>query len=328
MWEDSPLSEKVFQHFNTRFGQMLAPLGLLKVLSIYSSRSEFPRLPVMHEARSREFKGLTMRVAMRMFTKDWTIPIEGEKTIHCMEKDYGDDWDGKCVCVDDANTMFSDMAMRTRQRWLSAFSMLISGKKYEYGDKVNGSFTITGRISLLINLAAPSYSMHKNELSNTTLGNRLFIVHRWLPIAENRECKKNFTETMGLKPKFLKIEEHYNRRVRNFSDYEGRVEQLADDYSALAVRSPSECQDIITAIVRENARLNERNYVCDDDIMLVRMLRPYNKDPMMPDKPRVVEFLRQERSFSDIIKLLGKSRSYYPTLSRIKKEAKEKGAID
>jgi len=131
-----------------------------------------------------------------------------------------------------------------------------------------------------------------------------------------------------MKPKGIKFTKHYNRTIRNLSEYESDIQKIAEDYAGLAVRSPFECEDIITAIVSENARINHRNYVCDDDIRLAKMLKPYNIDPMVPDKPRVIEFLKQGRSYPDICRLLNKPLSYKSTISHFKKQALQTGALD
>jgi len=89
IFENSPVSEEIFNYFNSRTGQYLAPIGLLKVLSIHSAGSKFPRLHVLHEARSREFKTQTTLMALKFFDKNMYIYISGEKTIHGMKKILG-----------------------------------------------------------------------------------------------------------------------------------------------------------------------------------------------------------------------------------------------
>ncbi|MCL6579045.1 MAG: hypothetical protein K6T73_06615 [Candidatus Bathyarchaeota archaeon] len=328
MFEHSPVSKRIFSYFNERIGQVIAPIGLLKVLSIHSAGSPFPRLSVLHEARSREWKTQTNLLAMKFFSDDMYIYISGEKTIHGMVKDYGRIWNNKCLVVNDGTLLFSSLAKRSRDRWLTAISVLLTEKKYEYSDNVQ-RFKVLGKISLLVNLATPSFAYYKNELFRATLGNRLFVVHGWLNREANRRCKANYEKTAQMPlPLKEKITEHYNRTIRNLNEYKKEIEFYADEYSALAVRNPIECQDIVTAIISENARINKRNRICDDDIKLVRMLRYYNIDPEVPDEPRVIEFLKQGRSYEDICHLLNKPRSYYSTISYYRKKAKRIGALD
>ena len=137
----------------------------------------------------------------------------------------------------------------------------------------------------------------------------------------------NFENTRKLKPK-IKIEERYSKKIKNISEYRKDLEHYAKDYGILSVRNTAECLDIVTAIASENARFNQRNYLSEDDIKLVRMLRGYNIDPVVPDKPRVVGFLKEGRSYKDICHLLGRPRSYYSTISHYKKEALLRGVLD
>lgn len=326
LFEESPNSLKAYNYFNKRIGQHIAPVGLLKVLSIHSAGSHYPRLSVLHEARSREFKSVTSSLAKRFFDKDMYMYIVGEKTIHGMVKDYGEDWDEKCIIMNDGNLLFKAVAKRGRERWMSATSVLLTEGKYPYSDNIQ-SFTITGKISIIINLATPSFSRHKNEIFESTLGNRMFIAHAWLKEKENIQCKRNFANTKRLKPK-VKITERYSRRIKNISEYEKDLEHYAKDYGILSVRSTAECLDIVTAIASENARFNNRNYLIEDEIALVRMLRSYNVDPRVPNEPRVVGFLKEGRSYKDICHLLGRPRSYFSTISHYKKKAVERGVLD
>lgn len=326
LFEESPKSKRVYVYFNKRIGQFLALIGLLKVLSIHSSSSTYPRLHVLHEARSREFKSVTSSLAKKFFDKELYIYITGEKTIHGMLKDHGEDWDEICIIINDGNLLFKALGKRTRERWLSAMSVVLTEESYKYSDNVQ-SFEITGKISIIINLATPSFTRHKNEIFESTLGNRLFIAHAWLKERENLRCKKNFENTKRLKPK-VKITERYNRRIKNIREYSKILEHYAKDYGILSVRSTAECLDIVKAIASENARFNQRNYLTDDDIKLVRMLRGYNIDPMVPDEPRVTGFLKEGRSYKDICHLLGRPRSYFSTISYYKKKALQRGVID
>jgi len=326
VFENSPVSERIFGYFNCRIGQRIAPIGLLKALGINSASYPYPRLPLIHEARSREWKTITSLLAMKMFSEDFYIYISGEKTIHGMVKDYGKVWHKRCLIINDGNLLFSALSKRSRDRWLSAISVLLTEKRYEYSDNIN-RFTVIGWISLLINIPTPSYTYYKNELFRTTLGNRTLIVHPWLTAKQNRRCKDAFEKTKNMKFKD-KITERYKRTIKNLSEYKEQIRTYADDYSALAVKSPSECEDHITAIVTTNARLNHRNYIHEDDMLLVRMLRNYLIDPLVPNEPRVIEFLKQGRSYPDIIHLLGKKRSYYATISYYKKKAIKRGVLD
>jgi len=325
-FEESPNTEKIFSYFNTRIGQYVAPIGLLKVLAIHSAGSSYPRLSVIHEARSREWKTQTMKLAMNMFDEDMYIYFGGETTIHGLKNDYGTDLDEKALLMNDGNALLKSLAKRSRGRWLSATSVLMTENEYEYSDNIQ-RFKLKGKVSLIINLATPSYLRHKNEIFETTLGDRMFIAHAWMKEKYNIQCKRNFDATMKLCPKVL-ITERNKKTIQNYSEYENELLAYAKDYGILGVRSTAECIDIVKAIVRENARINDRNYICEDDIMLIRMLRKYNVDPFVPDEPRVIECLKEGRNYPDICHLLRKKSSYYSTISLYKKRAMQKGVLD
>ena len=169
LFEESPKSKKVYSYFHRRTGQVLAPIGLLKVLSIHSSASTYPRLNLLHEARSREFKSVTSNLARKFFDKELYLYITGEKTIHGMRREFGEDWDKICIILNDGNLLFKALGKRTRERWLSAISVLLTEENYSYTDNVQ-DFILTGKISLLINIATPSFTRHKKEIFESTLG--------------------------------------------------------------------------------------------------------------------------------------------------------------
>jgi hypothetical protein len=327
MFEESPTSERIFDYFNRRIGQTIAPIGLLKSLAIYSAGCSFPRLALIHQGRSREHKSNTTNMVTQMFSKEMYIHIVGEQTIHRIAENYGTDLDGKCILIDDGNLLFSNLAYRTKMRWLSLVSTLLTQRKAVYGDKMN-EFTLTGRVSLAINMATPSWNRHKNEIFETNLGNRAFIVHPTFTDYQRIEARKTFKETKKVKPHVF-ISERNNRTIKNLSEYEEELLAYAKDYAILSIRNTTECQDIIEAIVKTNARINDRNYVCDDDLRLIRMLRQYNIDPNVPDEPRVIGFLKEGRSSKDICHLLGKPlKTYKSTISYYRKKGLERGTLD
>jgi hypothetical protein len=326
MFEESPISRKIFRYFDKRIGQTVAPIGLVKALAIHSAGSSRPRLSLMHVARSREFKSVTMMFAKKMFSEDMYVYIGGEQTVHRLKKDYGEDLNKKAILVNDGNMLFSAMARHTKDRWLGGMACLLTERSFPYGDNVD-SFRLHGKISLLINLATPAFNRNKSEIFNTTIGNRLWIAHSWLTEEHNFQCKRNMDSTKGLSSNVF-ITEHYNRTIRNVSEYDKELVRFAKRYGVYSVRSAPECLDIVTAIACENARINHRNYLCEDDMELLRSLEDYNIDPLVPEHHRIIQGLRDELSPSDICHILHKSPSYKTTISKVKRKATESGALD
>jgi hypothetical protein len=326
MFDDSPVTRRILAYGGLRLGQFLSPVVHTKVLAIHSAESPYPRLPVIHEARSREFKSKTLELAEQMFDKDMYIWLSGDTTINALENEFGVDLDGKCIDIDEGSLLFTAMHKRSSNRWLTCVSHLYSEERYKFGIE-RDSFVLKGRISLVINIPTPQFYKHKNELFDVTLADRAFILHSWLKSEEHRRCKERFERTAKL-DSGVYITERYNRTIRNLNEYKDELWSYAKDYGILAVRSPAECYDIVIAIASENARINQRNYLTEDDINLVRMLRSYNVDPQVPDEPRVIGFLKEGRTYKDVCHLLGKSQSYYSTISHYKKRALQRGALD
>ncbi len=325
-FEYSPVSNWIWEYAGRRLGQVLAPIVLWKVLTIHGSLADFPRLSGIHEGRSREFKTVTSKMAMSMFSKDMYVYIDGEKTIHRIRRDYGENLSGKCFIINDGTMIFNALGSRTKSRWLGAFAGLLTEENYEYGDNIN-RFTLKGRISLLINMPTPIWNYNKNRIFNSTLGNRLDVIHLWLRKKQNLIFKHNYEKTMKLQPK-VHITRHNRKVIKNFKEYRKELEDMALDYSCLAVRSQAEMLDVVSAIVREHARINNRSYICDEDIRLLRILRDYHIDPNTPDEHRVVSCLDNCYSFKEICHLLRKPTSYKSTISYYRKKALERGVLD
>jgi len=326
MFEDSPITRKILAFGDFRLGPYLAFVILAKFLAIHSAESSYPRLPVIHEARSREFKSKTLELAEQMFDKDMYIWLSGDTTINALVQEYGTNLDGKSIDVDEGALLFTAMHKRSSSRWLTGFSHLYSEEKYKFGIQ-RDRFELRGRISLVINIPAPQFYRHKTELFDVTLADRALILHSWLKSAQHHRIMERFRRTMELESEVF-VTERYNKTIRNLGEYRDELWTYAKEYGTLAVRSPAECEDIVTAIASENARINLRNYICDDDIELVRILRPYNIDPQVPDEPRVIGFLKENRTYKDICHLLDKPLSYYSTISHYKKRALQRGALD
>jgi hypothetical protein len=325
-FEESPTTDRILAYGSIRLGQYISPMVLIKALAIHSAESPYPRLPVIHEARSREFKSITLKLASQMFDKDMYIWMSGDTTINALKNEYGTDLDGKSLNLDEGSLLFNAMHKRSSNRWLTGVSHLYSEERYKFGIE-RESFELTGRISLVINIPAPQFYKHKQELFDVTLADRAFIPHSWLKAEEHRQCKERYERTAKLKPHIFIIE-RYSRTIRNLNEYKDELWAYAKDYGILAVRSPAECYDIVQAIASENARINLRNYLTQDDMNVVRMYRSYNVDPKVPDEPRVIGFLKEGRTYRDICHLLGKNERYKSTISHYKKRAELRGALD
>jgi len=263
---------------------------------------------------------------MRFFSKDLYKNMMGEMTIHAFKREWGEDLGRICISLNDGTLLFSNLGSRTKARWMTAVSSLYTEKRYHYSDNF-GHFDLRGQISLIINIATPSYKYYKGELDRTTLNNRLMRIHAWLHKQERHECKRKYSATKKLKPT-VKIEKIYPLRIKNISDYEGEIRTYADLYSALAVRHPDEVEDLLKGAIKAQCNINHRNYMGEDEIKLIKTLKPYMVDPIVKDYSRIVELLKLEKSYRDICILLKKPLDYKSTISKVRTRARTTGALD
>lgn len=182
-----------------------------------------------------------------------------------------------------------------------------------------------GKCTAIINQTTESFNYYKNKLEYSTVLERFFTSHHRLTLEEQRESKALRLRNFHLKDRIRRIRP---RRIRNLNKYKGIVKEYAMDYSALALRSYNGCRDIIIAMLKSHAILNDRNRLVLDDISFVRMMRDYLIDPFAPNDHRIIECLRQGRSYKDICLLLNRKPSYKAYISKVARRAKERGVID
>ena len=102
----------------------------------------------------------------------------------------------------------------------------------------------------------------------------------------------------------------------------------AKKFSYLSLRTFVGCQDLIKALVRAHAALNQRTEVCTDDLALVSMVKPYLIDPFSPYDGRIVELWAQGGlSSRGICKAIGKSKNYHTQVERIVRKARLRGVL-
>jgi len=141
-------------------------------------------------------------------------------------------------------------------------------------------------------------------------------------------CQNTFGKTMWMRPP-LYIKERYNEPIENLDDYDKELTVYAKEFGTLSMRSASECKDIIKAVASENARINRRNFLCEDDMRLIRMVKPYIKDPLHSQEQEVIGYLKEGRSYTDICHLMGREpKQFKPLISYYRKKALLRGVLD
>lgn len=338
MFEESPNTKESIGHFTRVFGQYLAPLGHARVLNINSAGCPFPPSSGIYVMPSREFKSKLSDHAQKFFSRNRYLDLSGDETLHGLKEAYGQEVQGlkfdylvnlhgKCVMIDESNLTFEAMNTRSRYRLLATLSKLYSDGYADYKSEI-GSFRLWGRISFVFNVVSELFAKTENVIRLTTLGQRSLIAYGWLKDEEKVHIRENYRKYGALKPK-IRLDEPYTRTIKNMGEYRGELTSLAKDYAILGVRNLSETLEIVEAIASSNARFNFRNYLCDDDIKIVRMLRGYNINPHRTTFVMVVGFLKEGRSFRDICHLLGKPYpTYKSTISHYKRLAEDRGLLD
>lgn len=324
MFEDSPVSKRLFRFFNFKYGQVIAPVGLLKACVMASNQLGYPRLNGWFVAPTRQYKTQTSKEIMRAFSRKLWINVGSDFTMHSLHYDYGSNVNGKTFMVNDGTVLFSTKSARAKERLVGGLAELLSDEKYTYAD-FRHHWTIRGRCTAIVNMTSESFNYYKNKLLGSTLLERFFVSFHKLTLREQRETRTDKLRRFRLKDRIKEIK---LRKIANLGEYTDRIKEYAMDYSALALRSYNGCKDTITAMLKSHAVLNNRNRINLDDLYFVRMMRDYLVDPFTPNQPRIIAFLRQERSYSDICRLLDKSASYKSQISKIAKKARERGVID
>ena len=102
----------------------------------------------------------------------------------------------------------------------------------------------------------------------------------------------------------------------------------AKKFSYLSLQTYVGCQDLIKALVRAHAALNQRNEVCIDDFALVSMVEPYLVNPFSPYEGRIVELWAEgNMSSRALCKAIGKSENYHTQVERVIEKARLRGIL-
>lgn len=323
MFANSPISKKIFDFSKIKFGQTVAPICVLKACAIASNKLEYPRLNVWGVAPTRQYKTQSSKEIIRIFPEKSVIDLGSDFTIHGLHKEFGEDLDETTLNVNDGTILFASKSARAKDRLTGAFTELLSDEKYCYKDFKN-QWTIKGKCTAIVNQTAESFNNYKNRLFGLTLSERFFTAHYRLTLSEQKQCMpqklKNFhlMDSITIKP----------RQIKNLNKFTNTINKHSLDYSALSLRSYNGCRDVITALLKSHTILNGRNRITLDEIEFVKMMRPYLIDPFASNDHRIIEYLRQKRSYKDICLLLNKKPSYKAYISKVARKAKERGLID
>lgn len=328
MFNNSANSKKVFKYFNDKFGQKIAPVGLAKVVCMVSPHvnKRKPYVSIFHVAPTRQFKSRTSFEALKILPKKYAEDMGDDVTMHSIMNKYRGKIGRKCLSINDGTTLFASKGKRTKERLISGLAVLLSEGTWFYGDRQSPENTLTGDISILMNMTLESYLKYESRLLGSTFLERFTTLFYMLPMIEMEEYTEEFEKKskleFGKKVTFRKTD------VINLEDYKKVLIEYAKRWSALSMKSFNGCFDQIEGLINAHIALNRRRKLLPDDLDFLRMLEPYLINPISPNINRIITLHRQGRSNKDICLVLGKSpTTYAPYVSRILKKARVRGVV-
>lgn len=329
MFKESEKSMAILEYFDTKYGQLIAPVGLFKSCAVVSSQLSWPRLSVLAVAPTRQFKSSTSRDVEAMFPESYIIHAGSDFTMHRLFKQTNGDVDRKCIFINDGTLLLRSKSTRGRDRLFNGLAELIADGEYRYGDYQN-TFSIKGGCTAVANMTLEAFSRYEKSLMSMTFLERFLTLFYSMPPKEQHyfyEIKEERAiKAAGILKEKLRIRPF---KIANVEEYKKALVSLAKDFSAISLRSFLGCADQVEALAISHAVLNGRFWLCEDDLEVVRMAREYIANPLSLIKPRIVNLYQQGRTQRDICLLLNKDyESYRPHVSRVLQEAKVRGIIE
>lgn len=312
---------------------MIAPVGLLKVLATLSPfcNENLPNLNILHVAPSRQFKTQTSAEARNMVSKgkwiDLGIDVTMNSILERFKKGRYANLGKKALFLDDLTILLTSKSRKVKERLIGGFTTLLSDGEWSYGERNEPFLILKGHISLIANLTLESYTRNKNTLFSSTFHERFLTVFYVMTEAEINEWLEHKDEKISIKWDKPKIQVK-PREIKNWEEYKKLIIDYAKRFSVYSLKSINGQYDLIRALLKTHANMNDRDYLCEDDFNLLKLIEPYLIDPIAPNESRIVEFYKQGRSIKDICLLLGKQEeSYKPYVIRVLKKARERGII-
>ena len=120
--------------------------------------------------------------------------------------------------------------------------------------------------------------------------------------------------------------EDIETNVKISLDYRIFIDHLAKEFSYDSLNSPISCKDLIEATMRAHAALNKRSYVCVDDLIFIKRIQPYLKNPFSRYEGTIVRLSAQGLSPREICRILGKG-NYEQQVWRVRRKAELRGIL-
>ena len=327
MLDNSDMSKKILDYFNQKYGQIVAPAGLLKILSTISpfANSHLPCLNIFHVSPTRQFKTQTSTETQKMIKKKNFIDLPSDTTINSLLEEYKN-FGKKVLFINDCTTLFATKSSRTKERLVGGCTNLLTEGEWSYGDKATRVSKLTGFVSMIVNMTNESYNEYEARLLGITFLERFLTIFYRLPEQDIRYFLEHKNEKMKIRwkgqIKFRKPE------ITNFDKYKLTLIDYAKRWSGLSVKSINGCFDQIESLIHAHLALNMRSKITQDELDLLKMIEPYLIDPFAPNNPRIIQLHRSGYSVKDICLILDKDPEHYKKqVYRVLNKAKERGVI-
>ncbi len=329
MFDESPNSKAIWEYFNRKYGQMIAPVGLAKVCSVLSPKiNERYTCSIFVSAPTRQFKSITTLDAATIFPKKWSIKLGSDFTIHDIYEHFGPDLGKVCLMVNDATLLLTSKGKKTKDRLINALAELISDREYSYGDRMS-RVALTGKVSLLMNMTLESYQYYKDMLLGSSFMERVITLFYAMPMREQMDFVMHKHKRVCFKWKDFKPENFKTKKKVKFGHFLSILSEKSHEFAVLAGKSFFGTDDQLKSLVAAHACLNGREEVCRDDIEFLYSLKSYFNNPFAPNEHKIIQFKKEGRSQKDICLLLNKDPDkYQPYVSLVIRKAKLRGLIE
>ena len=326
--ENSPVTVELLKFAEKKFLRKVAIILVLECLAMVSCKLGWPRFGINVVAPTRQMKSYISDELMMIFDKIFWLDIRSDFTTHSLQKYRDIIRNNVCIVVNDGTILLASLTKRQKNRLFGALAELFSDGRY-----VNQNFKgivvdLEGQVTLIFNLTSEAFKNYKDRMLGLTFLERGVTVHFVLSEHEKKIWVRKQEKTKGMKfCRKIKLDDIETDVEEIPSIYLSWIELQAKKWSHLSLRSFIGCQDVIKAIVRAHAALNNRKHLCLDDLYFVCLVRPYLINPFNPLEGRIVRLKAQGLSNAEICRRLGKTRGYSTQIERVSEKARLRGIL-
>lgn len=328
VWENSQSTKKIFDFFNQKYGQVVAPVGVLKACSVVSAKLDYLpiKLNIFHITPSRQFKTRTSLEVKEIFPKGSCLELGSDFTIHSLYEQYyktKNKLNKKCLLINDATMLMESKNKRTKIRLINSLSELLSEGVYRYGERQE-QFEIKAKFSMIINMTLERFAYYETKLLETTFLERMMPVFYIMPEKDLENFYKEEEERIKIKPNF-KIK--FKPERIDLQKHITTITTFAKRWVGFSLRSFLGIGDQIKSLLCSHAVLNNRNEICQDDFDFLNLIEPYLINPTKSNAHRIITWTRLGYKPEDIRLMLNADKGYLRYIYKVIANAKLKGLL-